>query len=232
MKVQEADAARLRKTLVDYCYGLTGSLWDAEDLAQETYMKALPFMDTVGSMANPSAYLSRMAKNRWIDQLRRQKRASVLEKEAARTERPEAAEIDSEPVLAMLLRQLTPVQRAVFLLREAMNLSAKETASLLQLSEGAVKAALHRARAAVRDWREREFRSEWETFRPSEEEQTVLQAYVMALQEGNAQAIASLMYADEQGKQTAAIQIRHQLRQQPVTSHNSATAPNATTLAA
>lgn len=231
----DADAAQLRKTLVEYCCRLTGSVWDGEDLAQDTYLKALPFMETVNDMANPSAYLSRMARNRWIDQLRRQKRAIVLEKEALLADGAKAEETDSRAAVAMLLRQLTQQQTAVFLLRDALELSAKETATLLHMSEGAVKAALHRARATLRRWRERMRANGDNAANWSEtvsEAPALLQAYVLALQEEDAQAIACLMTAGGPGSETGALQIRHQLLMRPLESRKLPGAPEARMIAA
>ena len=64
--------APLRPALHRYCRRLTGNLWDAEDLVQETLLRAF---GTLGSLhqrvENPRAYLFRAATNVWIDTLRR-----------------------------------------------------------------------------------------------------------------------------------------------------------------
>ncbi|QAY66312.1 RNA polymerase sigma factor [Paenibacillus protaetiae] len=225
------EAEQIRSALVRYCRSLTGSQWDAEDLAQETYMKALPFMASVRELANPSAYLFRMAKNRWIDQLRRSSKGAALEREAGGL--PEAEEQsgieqdDVEQALLMLIHHLTPLQRTVYLLREAVALPAKETAAMLQISEGAVKAALHRARIVIS-----KLRTERGAALPlleacqagalGEKEHAVMLAYVAALHDGDAQAIAMLMQQqDEESRQSAAVHIRQQSQQRSIRSRGS-----------
>src|SRR5688500_9237569 len=77
----------LRTPLHDYCLRLTRNTWDAEDLVQETLLKAFGMIargDLHGSsntIRNAKAYLFRTASNLWIDQQRR--RAIVPEAVAA-----------------------------------------------------------------------------------------------------------------------------------------------------
>lgn len=154
-RLDEAGIGQLQSMLHRYCLSLTRSGWDAEDLAQETWMKALEKLRSGHS--NPEALVLRIAKNAWLDIGRRQ---SVLKRKlpllsvdtAAGPETPSAASV--EMVFQTLLEHLTPLQRAVFLLRDALDYSAAETAELLGTSEGAVKAALHRARQALPALRE------------------------------------------------------------------------------
>jgi RNA polymerase sigma-70 factor (ECF subfamily) len=62
----------LRPDLHRYCLRLTGHLWDAEDLAQETMLRAFATLGSVHhSIQSPRAYLLRVATNTWIDALRR-----------------------------------------------------------------------------------------------------------------------------------------------------------------
>ena len=64
--------APLRPVLHGYCRRLTGNLWDAEDLVQDTLLRAFgQWGVTAPTIRNPRAYLLRTATNVWIDRLRR-----------------------------------------------------------------------------------------------------------------------------------------------------------------
>lgn len=151
----EARLEQLQAALYRYCLSLTGAVLDAEDLSQQTWVKTIRRLAEQGH-ANPEAFLLRVAKNTWIDECRRRKGLrdrlqwlSELEEAVSDRERPEA-----ERAIAALIRHLSPMQRTVFLLRDAFGYSIAETAALLGTSEGAVKAALHRARRALAEVRD------------------------------------------------------------------------------
>src|SRR5919204_3686989 len=62
----------LRPALYGYCRRLAGNAWDAEDLAQDTLLRAFgQWGVTYPPIRNPRAYLLRIATNVWIDTLRR-----------------------------------------------------------------------------------------------------------------------------------------------------------------
>ena len=63
--------APLRPALHGYCRRLAGNLWDAEDLVQDTLLRAFGQWGVTTPIRNPRAYLLRTATNVWIDTLRR-----------------------------------------------------------------------------------------------------------------------------------------------------------------
>lgn len=139
----------LHAALSRYCISLTESTWDAEDLAQDTWLKALDTLTGTGH-ANPEAYLLRIAKNTWIDQTRRNSiLARILKQEWPRATLPEASTFEIEAAFQALMKHLSPLQRTVFLLRDVYGYSNAEVANWLRTTEGAVKAALHRARHSL-----------------------------------------------------------------------------------
>jgi RNA polymerase sigma factor (sigma-70 family) len=69
----EAMVAAHRPALWRYCHRLTGSAWDAEDLAQETLAKAFARLAYFWQPLEGKAYLFRIATNTWIDSHRRAK---------------------------------------------------------------------------------------------------------------------------------------------------------------
>lgn len=148
----------LRPALHRYCCGLTGNVWDGEDLVQDTLVRVFCLLGkTDAELRDPRAYLLRTATHLWIDRLRRRAREQALRAAAPREpERPGATE---GPVQGAALREaagallgrLAPRERAAVLLKDVFDLSLEETASILRTSVGAVKAALHRGRGRLED---------------------------------------------------------------------------------
>lgn len=140
-----------RPELHRFCRGLTGNVWDAEDLLQDTLLKAFAKLgDVRWDVDRPRAYLFRMATNLWIDRVRARRAATSLD---AATE-PAAEPAVHTPPLPIEVREairdlaaaLPPVERAAVLLKDIFDFSLDETAAYMRTTVGAVKAALHRGR--------------------------------------------------------------------------------------
>ncbi len=147
---EEAVLQQLQRTLLRYCRSLPGMRQEAEDLAQDAWLKALAASN--GAVhANPEALLLRVAKNSWVDQVRRQAvYAGLIKRHSPASCHPGAPfSTMVEDALHVLLIRLTPQQLAVFLLRDVCGYNVADAALQLHLTEGAVKAAHHRARRAL-----------------------------------------------------------------------------------
>ena len=146
----------LRPALYSYCRRLTGDLWDAEDLAQDTLLRAFgQWGVTAPPIRDPKAYLLRTATNVWIDTLRRratEARAPALGPEDApvRTAGP-AVSSDVRAAGSVLFHRLSPQERAAVVLKEAFDMTLEEIAEVLATTTGAVKAALHRGRERMHE---------------------------------------------------------------------------------
>jgi RNA polymerase sigma-70 factor, ECF subfamily len=135
-----------RPELYRYCRGLTGTVWDAEDLVQETLVRTfVRFAEIHDPIENPRAYLFRVASNLWIDRFRgmREADASVVP-ETASPDIPLPREL--RDAASQLVSALPPQERAAVLLKDVFDLTLEEAALALKTSVGAVKSALHRAR--------------------------------------------------------------------------------------
>jgi RNA polymerase sigma-70 factor (ECF subfamily) len=146
----------LRPALHRYCRRLAGTIWDAEDLAQDTLLRAFGRWGvTHPPVRDARAYLLRTATNVWIDTIRR--REHEIGSSLGDPELLPAAEGNPETASAVrdasarLLRALSPQERAALVLKEVFDMSIDEIASLLATTAGAVKAALHRGRDRLRD---------------------------------------------------------------------------------
>ncbi|MGH0032855.1 MAG: RNA polymerase sigma factor [Myxococcota bacterium] len=140
----------LRPELYRYCRGLTRSPWDAEDLVQDTLMRAFSTMgDVYPALRNPRAWLLRVASNLWIDRLRRTRELALgeLPEPAAEPQGPS----DTRAAAAALIGDLGPQERAAVLLKDVFDFRLAEIAEVLGTTTGAVKSALHRGRGKLSD---------------------------------------------------------------------------------
>jgi len=150
------DLERHRRALWGLCYGMTGSAADAEDLVQETFVRALERPPPDGSRAL-GPWLVTVAANLARDALRRRK-----ETPRERTSEPRFdGEVSAEARVALreldaMLADLPPAERAALVLVSVEGLSAKEAAHALDCSEGAIEQRLVRARSALRARRDDE----------------------------------------------------------------------------
>ncbi|NGO80996.1 RNA polymerase sigma-70 factor, partial [Streptomyces sp. YC504] len=145
-----------RRLLFSIAYRLLGSAADAEDAVQDAWLK-WSAADRA-QVADPKAYLTRIVSNVALERLRsaRHKRETYVGPwlpEPILTQ-PDASEAvtDAESVsMAMLvvLETLSPLERAVFVLKEVFAFSHAEIAEALDRSEPSVRQAAHRAREHV-----------------------------------------------------------------------------------
>lgn len=132
-----------------YCLHLTGSVWDAEDLMQDTLLKAFARLSTIFQPLEMKPYLFKIASNTWIDQMRRAK----FPVEDAVDEIP-ADSLTSDPIavhaaMERLVQVLPLRQRMACLLIDVFDFSLADTAQFLQIGVGATKSLLHRARTTL-----------------------------------------------------------------------------------
>jgi RNA polymerase sigma-70 factor (ECF subfamily) len=144
----------LRPVLYGYCRRLAGNVWDAEDLVQDTLLRAFgQWGVTAGGVRDPRAYLLRTATNVWIDTLRRrgtEARAPWTDVEDAPGALPDPAQSSRvRDAGTRLLQRLSPQEQAAVVLKESFDMTLEQIAELLATSVGAVKAALHRGRGRL-----------------------------------------------------------------------------------
>ena len=140
---------------------------DAEDVLQETFMKAYEHLDQFQGNSKFYTWIVRIAVNQALMKLRRRKtdksvsldetidtgEDTVVREIAAWDEDPEARYSREElgQILGSAIESLEPPYRSVFVLRDIDELSTEETADALGLSVPAVKSRLLRARLQLRD---------------------------------------------------------------------------------
>jgi len=151
-----------RNLLFSVAYRILGTAADAEDAVQDAWIKWSAADHT--HVADPKAYLTRIVSNLALARLRstRHKRETYvgpwLPEPILTSGDAAEAVTDAESVsMAMLvvLETLSPLERAVFVLKEVFDFSHAEIAEALERSETAVRQAAHRARDHVRARRPR-----------------------------------------------------------------------------
>jgi RNA polymerase sigma-70 factor (ECF subfamily) len=146
---------------------ITQNREDAEDVLQETFLKAYQHLDQFQGQSKFYTWIVRIAVNQALMKLRKRKsdRSVSLDETIDTGEDTVAREIaawDENPeeqygreelnqILTSAVDGLTPIYRAVFVLRDVDGLSTEETAEALELSVPAVKSRLLRARLQLRD---------------------------------------------------------------------------------
>jgi RNA polymerase sigma-70 factor (ECF subfamily) len=135
-------------------YGLAGNRHDAEDLTQETFLRAFDRWASFRAGTNLRAWLLRIATNAFLDLRRRRQRAPVQplaqEPPAAGAAPGRALEVAEEGErLRRALATLTETTRLVFLLRAQEDLSFRDIAELAGTTEQAARWHMHQARVKL-----------------------------------------------------------------------------------
>jgi len=145
--------AQYNRPLFSYVLRLVGQWEQAEDLTQETFVKAYRALARVPADSNYRAWLYRIATNTCYDALRRKRLIQWLpffdDDAGPPTDSPERAAADVLAVRAASA-QLPPDQRTCLVLYIYDNFSTEEIAEVMGCSRGAVKTRLFRARERFR----------------------------------------------------------------------------------
>jgi RNA polymerase sigma-70 factor (ECF subfamily) len=148
-------ALELRPKLHRYCARMTGSAIDGEDVVQQALLKALEALPQTGPLADPQAWLFRIAHNAAQDFLRRRRRESgTFADEDVEMIANADENVDLRQVATASLRsfmRLPPAQRSAVILRDVLGHSMLELSQVLGTSLPAVKAALQRGRARLQE---------------------------------------------------------------------------------
>jgi RNA polymerase sigma-70 factor, ECF subfamily len=161
--------------LYGYAFVLTRSRTHAEDLVQDTFVRALQAMNRLRKDSNIKGWLFAILRNLWLNELRRHRSApSVVELDfdsvaagdlggSVRDSHQILMSKQNADSIRSAIDQLSPDFREIILLREFEELSYDEIAKLLGCPVGTVMSRLGRARAKLRTL----LASRWETRLPS-----------------------------------------------------------------
>src|SRR5919106_856108 len=160
----EAPYEELRPLLFSIAYRMVSSASEAEDLVQEAFLRIHRAETEGAKIESPKAYLSAVVTRLSIDHLksarvRREQYVGQWLPEPIVTDDDAAAQADTADSLSMaflvLLESLTPVERAVFLLREVFDYDYAEIAKIVQRNEDNCRQLYVRARRHIDQGRPR-----------------------------------------------------------------------------
>jgi RNA polymerase sigma-70 factor, ECF subfamily len=188
----------IRPRLHRFCARMTGSVLDGEDLVQETLAQAFYYLSSLKDESRLEPWLFRIAHNKCVDFLRREKRQREdtvpYVEEHIPDDVPVEAELDDEAVsdaLAALVAELPPMERACVLLKDVLGYRLAEMAEVVESTVGGVKAALHRGRAKLRVLHQAHGSVELDR-----EQRTLLEAYVECFNRRDWDALRRLVRTD------------------------------------
>jgi RNA polymerase sigma-70 factor (ECF subfamily) len=204
-----------RGELVAYCYRMLGSFHEAEDLVQETMLRAWKARDRYDSTrASVRTWLYRIATNACLTALEGRARRPLPSGLGAPSDDPGApltpaldipwlqpfpdgrfdptVRTDMRLALVAAMQVLPPRQRAVLVLREVLEFSASEVAGQLETTVAAVNSSLQRARATVAD-----VGDPADVTEPDDPEvRAAIQQYVRAFEAADVPGLVQLLTAD------------------------------------
>jgi len=213
--MERVDVEPYRGELVAYCYRMLGSYHEAEDLTQETMLRAWKARDRYDpALASVRTWLYRIAANACLSALAGRVRRPLPSGLGAPSDDPQApltpafdipwlqpfpdARFDIETradmrlALVAAMQLLPPRQRAVLVLREVLQFSAAEVAAQLGTTVPAVNSALQRARALLA-----ETGDAGEVTEPDDPEaRGVIDRYVRAFEAADVPALVGLLTDD------------------------------------
>lgn len=140
---EKSPLTQLYPGLQKYARFLAQNKWEADDLVQEAFLKAIQYYHP---SEISSALLNKIAYHHWIDIVRKRRHETigVLEDVVERDHASNPAGLLD--TVKLLTNNLTPKQAVIFVLKEAFGYQAREIADLMETTEMAVKSSLHRAK--------------------------------------------------------------------------------------
>lgn len=211
----------LKPRLTSFCYRMLGSIDDADDAVQETYIRVWQSWQSFRQESSYKTWIYRIASNICLDKLRKAKRrtlpvdlsdpaASIIEPRETLpdtswiwpspdfAENPEDAIIRKDTLqlcFIALLQTLPPRQRAVLILKDVFEWSSKEIAETLEMSQASANSALQRARETMG---RAKLRSEEFNRMDVEPDRDLLMRYVEAFEQFDIHALVELF--QEEGR--------------------------------
>ena len=146
-------------------YRMVGNRQEAEDVAQETFLRVYANIGSYDPKYKFSTWIYRIASNLSIDQLRKRKQVYSLDKEVVGTDGLDWHDRLSDPAkgpedefltgelqsqVQEAINSLTPKYRSIMILRYLEDLSLNEISEILKLPVSTIKTRIHRGREALR----------------------------------------------------------------------------------
>ncbi|MET8995783.1 RNA polymerase subunit sigma-70 [Amycolatopsis sp. NPDC004169] len=218
----EAETAGFRRELLAHCYRMSGSAHDAEDLVQETYLRAWRSYAGFEGRSSVRSWLYAIATNVCLTALEPRRNRVLPSGLAGPHDGPDRPPVPAAPgevswlepvpdhwvadpaatvvareslrlALVVSLQQLPARQRAMLILRDVLAFTAPETARILGTTTAAVKSGLQRARARLAELEP----SPEDLLEPADQRaRALLEGYVAAFERSDAVLLERVLRAD------------------------------------
>jgi len=142
-------AATVRNLFTALCL-VTGNRHEAEEVAQEAFVRVFERWDRVGMLEDPTGYLFRVSMNLFRSRYRRASLGLRRALSLAPAETDDLAAVEARDEVVRLLGGLDPKQRAAVLLTSILDYSAEEAGRMLGLRASSVRSLTTRARARMK----------------------------------------------------------------------------------
>lgn len=142
---------RYKKLIFNYFYRCTSNIHTAEELTQDTFLKAFKYFGSFRGESSVKTWLFKIARNVFIDYSKKNRFQEVDIEKHQIGDRGGIPRVDEKALIMKTLNHLTEVQREIIILRDINGFSYKEIAQITGCTEGQVKIGLHRARKRFRE---------------------------------------------------------------------------------
>ncbi|ASK61570.1 RNA polymerase sigma factor SigW [Virgibacillus phasianinus] len=151
--------------IYQHCYRMLGNAHEAEDIAQEAFIRAYTNIDSYDINRKFSTWLYRIATNLTIDRIRKRKPDYYLDAEVKGTDglnmysqlesdtilpEAEVENLELKSYIHHEISELPPKYRSIIILRYLEEFSLQEISDILDIPLGTVKTRIHRGREALR----------------------------------------------------------------------------------
>jgi RNA polymerase sigma-70 factor (ECF subfamily) len=141
---------RFKNRIFTVCYRMTGNIEDAKDISQDTFIEVYMKLKTLHDPRKLSVWIYKIAVNKSINFLRAKRRVLIFSKADSFVNEQKDRDIAKKDTINFLLSRLTLDYRTVFVLFYIEGKTIKEIASILDITESAVKMRLKRARVKLK----------------------------------------------------------------------------------
>lgn len=145
---------RFKNRVFTVCYRVIGNIEDAKDISQDTFIEIYMKLKTLQDPRKFSVWIYKIAVNKSINFLRKKRRLFLFSEANSFVTEEKNKDIIKRDTINFLLSRLTPDHRTVLVLFYIEDKTIKEIASILDITESAVKMRLTRAREKLKKFME------------------------------------------------------------------------------
>lgn len=145
---------KFKNRIFTVCYRIIGNIEDAKDISQDTFFEIYMKLKTLQDPRKFSVWIYKIAVNKSTNFLRKKRRVLPFSKANSFVTEEIDKKIIKRDTINFLLSRLTPDYRTVFVLFYIEDKTIKEIASILDITESAVKMRLKRAREKLKKFTE------------------------------------------------------------------------------